>query len=266
LSNLSVFVAMLMALSGAQQQTRLEIIKSLKIESFFGLLTENSNFDTIKLQNLNSLVKKLLQDITNNQDQNQLVIANKVIIKNLQVNTSFKETIETVFDAKIGYFEPSIIEETNKWISSLTNKKIEKILTPDFLKTDSCLALINVIYFKYDWMHQFDERLTEKEDFMISSNQIPLRVDMMQLAGKQLPYHYSEALNSHLIRLPYEKQKFSLNIIFPSSDNDFLLKSDDSSLINKINYHLLKTEMDNLSLNSINLSMPKFKINKKINV
>ncbi len=254
---------MLMALSGAHQRTKLEILKTLKIESFFNLPIDNSNVYTIDI-----LIKNILQNISDIKDENlnKLVIANKVIIKNLPVDGEFKKNIETVFGAQIGYFEDSIIDETNRWISDLTNNKIEKILSPDFLETKSCLALINAIYFKYDWMHQFDEKLTRKEYFKTSNNQLTLQIDMMHLVEKQLPYVFSESLESHILRLPYDKQRFFLNIILPNSENDYLVKSNASSLINKITYRELKKEMQNLTPISIDLSMPKFKINKEIKV
>ena len=251
-----------MSLTGARNQTKQEIINTVKIEPLLHLISKD------ELVNLNDLVKNVLQEVISKKQnaQNKLIVANKVIVDNLQMSTLFEKTLEDVYGAKVDRFAPSLVEETNKWISDLTNHKIEKILDTDFFKSDSCIALINAVYFKYDWMYPFDERFTKREEFKTANARRPLQVDMMQLMGKQLPYLYSESLKAHVFSLPYANEDFSLNIVLPDDANDLLIKTDSSSLIHKLSYQSLKNELRNKQMTQFNLFMPKFKISKKIQV
>ena len=52
----------------------------------------------------------------------------------------------------------------NRWVEEQTNDKIKDILSPGALNYMTRLVLTNAIYFKGNWLSQFDEANTKDED------------------------------------------------------------------------------------------------------
>lgn len=256
-----------MALSGSQGDTRQEIIKSLKLNNLN--LTHDANLSGFH-DTVHEFINSLITIENPDNSSNRLVLANKMIVNNQFILDSYRHLIETKYDAKIDQITTpesfdQVVNETNKWISDLTNKKITKILDNSF-KTTS-LALIDAIYFNYEWVYEFDPKKTKKREFFTSPNkQNSLQVDMMELNRKNLLYFNSKKLNSHLLSLPYKRGKFLFNILFPIDENDYLLSNDRESLMNKLDFDLLKEEMAQQSIESISLLMPRFTAKKTVKV
>lgn len=260
-----------MTLAGSRNETKNELIKSLKIDNYLGKESDKDH----DLDDFYQMVHTKLIDVydfsPNNEMKNILVLANKVIVNNLQINDSYQSIIEKKFNTKIdsvtGGSFTDLIDSTNKDIAKLTNNKITNLLDESF--QTSSLALVNVIYFNFDWLYKFNETNTESnyEFYLNPSKSHKTKVDMMNLNRQRLPYSYLESINSHLIKLPYQNKKYYFNIIFPVDETDFLLKEDKSSIINKMRYDDLKQALfqnDNNQL--INLKMPKFVIKTKTEV
>jgi serine protease inhibitor len=269
---------MLMALGGARHDTELELIKSLRLEKH--LNNQNSNWNenekrTAALRSLHESVRQLLQLITMNNNNSAvepgvIVLANRLVLNEQTVEPAFLHTIQTTYKAEVdsvGANESlaSLIDRTNKWSNETTNGKIDKILADEFRLAS--LALINIIYFNKEWKIQFDEKLTAKEKFYLTADrQRFTQVDMMKLSGKSLAYVYSSKLAAHLVSLPYNDDKFVFNIVLPSNENDFLLNEQHDSVLNQLNYVLLKEELDKQEHEKVDLEIPKFSIKKTMKV
>lgn len=255
-----------MALAGSKGDTRDEMIKSLKMENFLAKNLNTSLDQNLILfhESIKALINSLI-DIENNPEDktNKFILANKIILNNQKVESLFLSLIESSYNAKV---DTSLnVAETNKWISDLTNNKISNILDDSFKAAS--LILINAVYFNYEWLHEFDHTKTTKQDFHLSKDGLlKVKVNKMEMYQKKFGYFFSIKLNSHLLSLPYKKEKFMFNILFPNDENDFLLVGEQNSLVNKLNYNLLKEELKQQSLEKINLNMPKFSIKKKIEV
>ncbi|CAF0720451.1 unnamed protein product [Brachionus calyciflorus] len=265
LSNISVFIALLMAMAGSKGETRNEILKSLKIEKY---LVQDKLADEEIFLNLHETVHTLIKTVSSNESTNQVILANKMIVNKLKIKTFFDDILKSIYESSVDSVESNetfelIVRNTNKWISDLTNGKITNILDESFKSVS--LTLINAIYFNCEWAYEFNREKTQKKDFHVSKTQIN-QVELMELTNKKFLYHFSESLNSHLLSLPYKNEKYYFNIIFPSNEQDFLLFEDQNSLINKIDYSALKNDFKNQVIESINLIMPKFTIKKKINL
>lgn len=249
----------MMTLVGSRGETKTEILRALKIDDLSALG---------KVTKLHELIGSLSKLIASNESSNSLVLANRMIINNLDVKSSFESVLNTMYECNIEKVSPNkpidlIIKETNNWISQLTNGKITDILDESFKSV--ALTLINAIYFKCEWLYEFDPSRTQKMDFY-TTNSTKQSVEMMQLNKKKLLYYYSPNLNYHLLSLPYKQEKYFFNILFPSSENDFLISKDQQSLVNRLDFNQIKTDMSNLSHKSVNVLMPKFLIKKKINL
>lgn len=258
ISSVSVFIALMIALAGSRDETKNEILKALRIQNIY---------EDEKTLNFHQKINSLTKLIVSNESSNNLLIANRMIINNLNLKNSFETIIKTSYESEIDKVSTeksleTIIIETNKWISQLTDNKITAILDESFKSV--ALTILNAIYFKCEWLNPFDSRKTQIMDFHMTKTS-KQSLEMMQLSNKKLLYYFSQNLEYHLLSLPYNQEKYYFNIILPSED-DFLISKNQQSLINHLDYNQIKTDMQNLSPTLIDLFMPKFVSKKKINL
>lgn len=71
-------------------------------------------------------------------------------------------------------------ETINKWVEDKTNNKIKDLIASDALGADTRMVLVNAIYFKGFWQHQFLKERTAKEPFYTSETE-QVSVDMMHV-------------------------------------------------------------------------------------
>jgi serine protease inhibitor len=254
-----------MVMSGSKGDTFTEINKALKI---------NTNKDLNVDESMKHLIDSIVSSTDDKQIINSLKIANKMIINDAKIQKKFSDIIKFIYKANVDQVESGdgkeeesigkVIANTNKWVAELTNGKITNILDEDF-RTAS-MALINVIYFNYEWKHEFDSNLTRPSGDFYSKPKVKSHFPMMNLKKTSLPYHFSDQINAHIFSLLYKDETFKFNIIFPSNEDDFLIKSDETSVINKINYTILKDTLANINYQKMNICMPKFVLKKKMKV
>ena len=266
ISSFSVLIAMLMTLAGARNDTRNELIDSLKLRNFISKYNLN---EQESLTPLHESIRQLVEKITGKKDENNtILVANKLVINNQHIDDSFSEIIRSYYDSQIARIDSaeslkSTIDETNKWARDLTNGKIDNLLDESFKSTS--LALINLIYFNYEWKAQFDESKTTKEKFYLDQNHEKfVLLDTMKIANKFFPYVYAESLKAHIVSLPYKNESFLFNIVLPANEEDILVDEDELSLINQLKYETLKEEMKRQEPHKVDIQLPKFSIKKQI--
>ncbi len=258
-----------MALAGSRHDTQSELIDSLRIAKYLHSHPKWSNKDpTDALNALHDSVSELLSTVLSENSKGELSIGNRLVLNQQRVEDAFRATIQSVYKAEIDYVSSNesltdLIDRTNKWSSESTYGKIDKILGDDFKSVS--LALINIIYFNQEWKIEFDERLTTKEKFHVDRERF-VQVDMMRLNGWSLAYIFSSKLAAHLISLPYAEDKFDFNIVLPANEEDFLLHDNQESLLNQLNYELVKEELKNQEHQRVDLQLPRFSIKKTMQV
>ena len=228
-SDLSINMALSMALEGAENETKKEI------ENYLGIKKEENS-----LKN-----KNILESIKNNENAN-LEIANSFWYNNsLIVKESFIENLKYNYKAKIESVEmsnPETATKINDWCSEKTHKLIPEIVTSDAIQ-DKESILINAIYFKANWLEEFFEKLTKKETFEgLNEN---TTVDMMH----SVENIYLENENAIGFIKPYYNQYAFVGIL-PKNKGDFNISDIDIQ-------DLLKTQTNNYD---VNIGLPKFKI------
>lgn len=117
---------------------------------------------------------------------NGLKIANKVYVaQGHDVKEEFNNLAAKSFSSEaqsvnFGDSKPTA-DTINKWVEDQTNNKIQNLIAADSLNSDTRLVLVNAIYFKGIWEHQFDTSRTLKgADFWISEEK-SVPVDMMRI-------------------------------------------------------------------------------------
>lgn len=72
--------------------------------------------------------------------------------------------------------------QINIFVEDATKNMITNLLPPDSIKTNTTAALINAVYFKGDWVSEFNKKATRRKPFY-KPNRTPVYVDMMRRKG-----------------------------------------------------------------------------------
>ncbi|XP_050355221.1 uncharacterized protein LOC126776614 [Nymphalis io] len=102
----------------------------------------------------------------------------------------------------------------NCWVSNITEGRI-----PDLVKTDDVYGVsalvLNTIFFKGTWQHQFAPNATKQNSFYVSIND-KKETPFMNIRDKFF-FAESKKFNSKILRMPYLGNKFAMYIIVPNS-------------------------------------------------
>ncbi|MBU3941420.1 MAG: serpin family protein, partial [Nanoarchaeota archaeon] len=142
----------------------------------------------------------------------------------------------------------------NNWVEEQTDNKIKDLIPRGAIDDSTRLVLTNAIYFKGDWVLQFDKKKTKEADFKISPEKT-VKVDMMSLTGDKAKFNYAETEELQILEMPYEGDELSMLVILPREN----LKSIEDS-INKEKLNELKSM---LSERKVSVYIPKFKFETK---
>jgi len=100
----------------------------------------------------------------------------------------------------------------NEWVEERTNDRIKDLFPPGSIDGDVRLVLTNAIYFKGDWLYEFDEEATSKEEFHVTPS-TSVEVDMMSLRDET--FNYAETDELQILELPYTGEDVSMLILLP---------------------------------------------------
>lgn len=143
--------------------------------------------------------------------------------------------------------EPERARKTiNAWIERETEGRVKDTVPPGFIQPLTRFALVNAIYFKASWAHEFDSKLTKSEPFMAESGQ--LSVQMMH-ARWALPY--AEVDGYQAISLKYLTPTVHMIAVLPPEGMlEETAANFDAALLEKLRAKL--------STHEVTLSLPKW--------
>ena len=141
----------------------------------------------------------------------------------------------------------------NDWVEEQTNDKIQDLIPKGNINELTRLVLTNAIYFKGNWVKQFDEEKTSKQDFRVNSDKI-VKVPMMSMTGESFNYTHTNELQ--ILEMPYEGEDLSMLILLPWEDS---LDSIEASLT----LENLTEWRSNLMKREIDIHIPKFRFETK---
>ena len=216
ISPLSIYQVLSLLSNGAKESTLSEMLSVLGSTS---------------LDELNDINYKILSKISS---FSTIDIANAVM-------TRFKplENFCSVADKYLAPMESlESVEQINEWCKEKTHGKIEKII--EQLSPETIMILLNAVYFKGEWINQFDKYFTKKLPFYnLSKNEI--KVDTMLQIDH---FRYFSNKEIQAIELPFQKDFMSAIIILPSEKieinsfikNNLAKKNYLTDIINKLDY------------------------------
>jgi serine protease inhibitor len=224
ISPTSVAIALSLLLQGADGTTQQEMLQALSLQG-------------VSLEDLNSANQALYQSWENAGEGMELAIANSLWTRaDISFKPEFLQTNQQYYDAEVkalDFNSPETLGQINTWVSENTKGKIQEII--DRINPDDVLFLINAIYFKGNWTHQFDPNQTQTKPFFLEESpesetsstqnaaQNPsaastVSVEMMSQGGE---YRYTENEQFQAVSLPYgEDEHLSMYIFLPRPDSN----------------------------------------------
>ena len=241
ISPLSVSLALNMLINGAEGDTKNEIKTALEANDF-------------SIEQINEHSKDLSNSLASVDLSTSISLANSIWFKmEFPVKDAFIQTNINYYDAvvqQIDFTSPDAIKTINNWSAEKTKGMIPEAINmlPDNVK----LLLINSLFFKSNWQnyYSFDKELTRKEPFY-STDGSSNNVDMMRNTDH---YLYKSDSYAGYLKIPVGNNAFSLVIILPDEDSQI------QDVVDNIENDPSWTISDNMTYRSVNLSLPKFKM------
>ena len=102
-------------------------------------------------------------------------------------------------------------EDINRWIEDETREKIQDMLGPGAIGSDTRMVLVNAIYFNGAWLYPFEEFATQDDTFTLLDGST-VTVPMM---SQQESFGYMQGEGFQAVELPYFGGDVAMVIVLP---------------------------------------------------
>lgn len=155
--------------------------------------------------------------------------------------------------SQLDFSDPSAVDQINAWCNQTTEGLIPSIL--EEVNPTATVYLLNSLYFKARWESEFAPEKTQEGDFNTSSGKV-VKADFMQ-TQRMAAYVENEWFTS--TSLSYQNDSYAMRLILPQPEIsiDQVLQA-----LSESNENLWK----NTILADINLKMPRFTLENKMNL
>jgi serine protease inhibitor len=181
--------------------------------------------------------------------------------KNINVRNDFKNVIKEYFDSEI---ENLNLHETmatiNEWCAANTENKIEKIIDAKEIELKSCLIFVNVVYFKAEFLKQFNACNTVESDFFLENGQ-KSKLQMMTMTEDLFTCENVPGLSARICELPYIFENLFMSIILPKTSDVKL-----NEIENEIEQLTLKRAFEQKCEKKVKIQLPKLKFDYNLEV
>jgi serpin B len=253
LSPYSISLALAMTYAGARGGTESQMADALH----FSGQDIHPAFNALDLE-----LAKRSESASKDQTPLQLNIANAVWAE--QTYPFVQEFLDTVainYGAGIrladfiGQYE-TVRKEINGWVEDQTRDKIKDLIPNGVLNSDTRMVLVNAIYFKADWLSQFDPNNTHDAPFHLLDG-AETQVKMMADGLTGVPYVSGDGYQA--VELPYAGQTAAMTIIVPDEGNFAEFESAfDAAKLDEI--------LSTMEFASVQLELPKFKFESQFSL
>jgi serpin B len=212
----SISSALAMTYAGARNNTEAQMSKVLHFD--LNQVNTHQGFSAINA----------VLNMAQAKDSIKLSVANAIWKNPGAFNPEYLALTKKYYDSSV--FSIINADTINKWVRTKTYDKIDKLVTSDDV-AGAELVLTNAIYFKGDWLQQFDVQSTRKNKFTTAENK-EVDVDMMHQFNS---FNYFADSECQVLELPYKGKLLSMLIILPGEDipiTDFVHKMDSKSIEN----------------------------------
>lgn len=242
ISPLSISSALSMTLNGAHGTTRDAMLEALR-------------FNGLSPEIINQAYKDLTKALMNVDERVLITIANSVWTRDdFVVKKPFIDILSQYYSADGKTFnisDPNAEVPINTWISLKTNGLIKNMI--DKLDGNTVMLLINAIYFKGKWEHQFDKANTVQQAFY-KSNGTSVSVPMMKQTAEFKIYNGD---GFTVAEFPYGQGNYVMDAIIPTNNNTM------AGLFSSLSQANLDIWINQMTKKNLVLSLPRFKYGYK---
>lgn len=102
----------------------------------------------------------------------------------------------------------------NNSVADQTNNKIKDLIPPGSILPITKLVLTNAIYFKGEWVKQFNQDYTQEQNFE-TTNDTSVKAQMMQRTDDESIFNYAENNDLQILEMPYSGKELSMIFLLP---------------------------------------------------
>ncbi len=219
LSPFSASMALGMALEGAEGDTYTEMQTAL-------------GFEGMTREEINASYGGLLELLLNLDPSVEIAVGNSAWSRQgFPFKSEYFDAITNSFQAvvrELDFDDPGAKDIINQWVRDQTNGRIEEII--DEISPLDILFLINAVYFKGDWTHQFEKGNTHQAPFYLE-DESTVNVPMMSGTIDDVGFARLEG-DRVIAELPYGGQAFGMVVVLPGPEesvDDLLGALDDGA-------------------------------------
>jgi serpin B len=174
--------------------------------------------------------------------------------KGFQFNPAYLDLLHTYYGADLQTVDfkanPELARSAmNQWTSQSTQGKIKDMIPVGAIDPNTRMMITNAVYFQSAWLSQFDKKATHDQTFTSVSGET-VTVPMMQQEGY---FGYTKGDGWQAVELPYADDSFVMDLILPDREQY-------SSFEQSLNSSLLDTITQKMDGSTVNISLPKFRI------
>jgi len=194
-----------MALNGAEGQTRQEMLAALSI----------SGSDLGAINTANAQLIKVIRTPPKNIT---LSVADSLWVDNRRatLRPDYAKQMQALYDAEMAdldFSNPSAANRINSWASKETQGRISKVI--DRIEPADLALLLNVVYFKGQWMHKFDKAQTQQRDFTLAGGSVK-QVPRMAQSRR---FEYFETPQMQAVRLSFGEGDLVMEVLLPAKSS-----------------------------------------------
>ena len=183
-----------------------------------------------------------------------LTVANSVWVDDtMNPKAAWLTEVNDIFAAEVyqGVLSSeSTKRDINKWVEKKTNSLIKEFLSEP-LDAEAKLALFNSIYFKGDWVSEFEKNSTYIEEFTTTTGDVE-KVDMMHDYGRNEFYVKNDNMDG--VVMDYRNGSMAMVMLKPTAGQTV------REMYESLDYEELAALLDSGKVQNINLKLPKFEV------
>ena len=202
----SLYSCLSMTYVGAKGSTKEQIAKVLHIS-----------------QNNNDSFLQSLQSVNDHTKKSVLVSQALCVAEKYQLNDEYVSSIQKYLGAdlfKVNFSNPeSALEKVNHWVATNTNGKIDHLLGPRDVSSETRLILLNALYFKGQWRMPFDPKNTTFIDFTNRKGEV-LKVPAMH-ATQDYSFFEDDVMSVLSLDFSEGHENIAMYFVLPKISDNF---------------------------------------------
>ncbi|XP_026313628.1 serine protease inhibitor 27A-like [Hyposmocoma kahamanoa] len=195
----------------------------------------------------------IIDSLTSKSSQYILNLGNRIYVDDfVEPRQRFAAIAEEFYKTELKKIDfndaPAAAKSINAWVANKTEGNIHNLVNEDDIQ-NVVVLILNTIYFKGTWRHQFAPNATKKGPFYVSAS-LQKPIFFMNVKDK---FYYAESAkyDAKIVRMPYLGNKFAMYVIVPNSLTGLPRVLDGLSN--------LRDELNYLQEHVVDITLPRFK-------